>query len=99
MTYLDKLAYEERYGEVVGRCNIHKIQVIDRSCPECEDDEFSERESLSDFEKRCKNSEGIDWTCTGCEEWVETKTYSDDMARIEKGLMCFHCTYENKGGE
>jgi len=30
--------YEERYGEEVGRCNIHKVQVIDRSCPQCEDE-------------------------------------------------------------
>ena len=86
MVYLDKRDYEERYGEVVGRCNIHKIQVIDKSCPECEatfDDDVV----------------GVDWTCAGCEEWVEVKNYSDDMARIEKGLLCFHCTYENKGGE
>ena len=30
--------YEERYGEEVGHCNIHKVQVVDRSCMQCEDD-------------------------------------------------------------
>ena len=34
----DGLEYEERYGEEVGTCNIHKIQVVDRSCDLCEDE-------------------------------------------------------------
>ena len=28
--------YEERYGEEVGTCSIHKITVVDRSCDLCE---------------------------------------------------------------
>jgi hypothetical protein len=32
-------AYEERYGEEAGRCNIHQVLVVDRSCPQCEDAE------------------------------------------------------------
>ena len=34
----DGLEYEERYGEEVGTCNKHKIQVVDRSCDLCEDE-------------------------------------------------------------
>ena len=36
---MDRRAYEERYGEEVGTCNIHKAQIVDRSCPQCEDEE------------------------------------------------------------
>ena len=32
----DGLEYEERYGEEVGRCNIHKVMIVDRSCDQCE---------------------------------------------------------------
>ena len=35
---MDRYEYEEKYGEEVGRCNIHNIQVIDRSCDQCEDE-------------------------------------------------------------
>ena len=38
MTYLDKRDYEEQYGEIVGRCNVHRVQVVDRSCSQCEDE-------------------------------------------------------------
>ena len=31
--------YEERYGEEVGRCNIHKIIIVDRSCDQCYDEQ------------------------------------------------------------
>ncbi len=31
--------YEERYGEEVGTCSIHKITVVDRSCLQCEDEQ------------------------------------------------------------
>ena len=34
--FFDGLEYEERYGEEVGRCNIHKVQIVDRSCDLCE---------------------------------------------------------------
>jgi len=36
---MDRREYEERYGEEVGTCNIHKAQILDRSCPQCEDEE------------------------------------------------------------
>ena len=35
----DGLTYEERYGEEVGTCSIHKITVVDRSCLQCEDEQ------------------------------------------------------------
>ena len=35
---ISRMEYEERYGEEVGTCNIHNIQVIDRSCDQCEDE-------------------------------------------------------------
>ena len=35
---MDRDEYEERYGEEVGTCNIHKVMVVDRSCPQCEDE-------------------------------------------------------------
>jgi hypothetical protein len=34
---IDRRAYEERYGEEVGRCNIHKVIVVDNSCDQCYD--------------------------------------------------------------
>jgi rubrerythrin len=34
---IERMEYEERYGEEVGRCNTHKIQIVDRSCDLCED--------------------------------------------------------------
>ena len=35
---MDRDEYEERYGEEVGTCNIHKVMIVDRSCPQCEDE-------------------------------------------------------------
>ena len=37
MPYLDKQDYEERFGETVGFCNIHKVRVVD-NCERCEDE-------------------------------------------------------------
>ena len=36
--FFDKRDYEERYGEEVGRCNIHKVMIVDRSCDLCADE-------------------------------------------------------------
>ena len=36
--FYDKQEYEERYGEEVGTCNIHKVMVVDRGCDLCEDE-------------------------------------------------------------
>ena len=33
-----RMEYEERYGEEVGRCNRHKVEIVDRSCDLCEDE-------------------------------------------------------------
>lgn len=52
---MDRYEYEEKYGEEVGRCNIHNIQVIDRSCDQCEDE-------LRDFYKKER------WQCGECLE-------------------------------
>ena len=38
VSFYDKQEYEERYGEEVGTCNIHKVMVVDRSCDLCEDE-------------------------------------------------------------
>ena len=38
LDYMDKREYEELYGEEIGRCNIHKVQVVDRSCDQCDDE-------------------------------------------------------------
>ena len=38
MMAMDRREYEERYGEQVGTCSIHKTIVVDSSCPQCEDD-------------------------------------------------------------
>ena len=35
MPYLDKQDYEERFGETVGFCNIHRVQVADNNCERC----------------------------------------------------------------
>ena len=49
---MDRQDYEERYGEVVGRCNIHNIQVIDNSCDACEEEQALEHE-CKDFVSQC----------------------------------------------
>jgi hypothetical protein len=35
---MDRQEYEERYGEEVGTCSIHKVTVVDRSCDQCYDE-------------------------------------------------------------
>ena len=35
---MDRREYEERYGEEVGYCNVHKVTVVDRSCDQCYDE-------------------------------------------------------------
>jgi|TARA_R110000824_G_scaffold111242_1_gene259615 predicted adenine nucleotide alpha hydrolase (AANH) superfamily ATPase len=35
---ISKREYEERYGEEVGTCNVHKITVVDSSCEQCYDE-------------------------------------------------------------
>ena len=35
---MNGMEYEEKYGEEVGTCNIHKVQVVDRSCDQCIDE-------------------------------------------------------------
>ena len=49
---MDRLEYEERYGEEVGTCNIHKVQVVDRSCDLCEAEDY----------------DNTAWRCTECLE-------------------------------
>ena len=39
---MDRREYEECYGEEVGTCNIHKAQIVDRSCPQCDDEEHGD---------------------------------------------------------
>jgi hypothetical protein len=35
MAHLDKREYEERFGETVGFCNIHRVRVADSNCERC----------------------------------------------------------------
>ena len=53
VSFYDKQEYEERYGEEVGTCNIHKVMVVDRSCDLCEDE-------IAEAEDR--------WICNECGE-------------------------------
>ena len=76
-SFYDKREYEERYGEEVGTCNIHKIQVVDRSCDLCAKD-------LEEFEDEA--------TCRECEE-VRLDENGDIDARVEAGMKCSHCAY------
>ena len=75
--YMDRDYYEERYGEEVGTCNIHKIQVVDRSCDLCAND-------LEEFEDEA--------TCRECEE-VRLDENGDIDARVEAGMKCGVCAY------
>jgi len=45
--------WAELHGVEVGTCNIHKIKIIDRDCPQCED------EHLGPWE----------WICGECGEY------------------------------
>jgi len=47
---MDRREYEDRYGEEVGTCNIHKAQIVDRSCPQCEDEKLDD--GLCEWEAR-----------------------------------------------
>ena len=76
-SFYDKREYEERYGEEVGRCNIHKVQIVDRSCDLCAD-------ALEDMDK---SEDEIAWICKECGERRE------DDARVEAGMKCGVCAY------
>ena len=69
--------YTERYGEEVGRCNIHHVQVVDRSCDLCADD-FAQAEDAA--------------TCGECGE-IRIDEYGDVDARVEAGMKCGVCAY------
>tara|TARA_Y100000034_G_scaffold125605_1_gene175557 strand:+ start:1126 stop:1389 length:264 start_codon:yes stop_codon:yes gene_type:complete len=75
--YMDRDYYEERYGEEVGTCNRHKVQVVDRSCDLCAD----ELEQAEDSAR-----------CRECDE-VRLDEYGDIDARVEAGMKCGVCTY------
>lgn len=77
ISFYDKREYEERYGEEVGRCNTHKVQVVDRSCDLCID----ELEQAEDAAR-----------CRECEE-VRMDEYGDIDARVVAGMKCGVCAY------
>lgn len=52
VSFYAKQEYEEKYGEEVGTCNIHKVQVVDRSCDLCEAEDY----------------DNAAWRCTECLE-------------------------------
>ena len=93
---MDRYEYEEKHGEEVGRCNIHNIQVIDRSCDQCEDElrDFykGENRGLTFGEAWAKAFTGDKfgkerWQCGEC---LEIRI---DDARVESGMKCGVCTY------
>jgi hypothetical protein len=68
MYYLDKQEYEERYGETVGFCNIHKVAVADNNCERC----YIEHEcELLSTCCGAGSNEYIDEFCNACNEYAE----------------------------
>ena len=74
---ISRMEYEERYGEEVGRCNIHKVMIVDRSCDQCED-ELKQSEDAA--------------RCIECEE-IRIDEYGDIDIRVEAGMKCGVCAY------
>ena len=74
---ISRAEYEERYGEEVGRCNIHKVQVVDRSCDLCAD-ELEQAEDAA----RCKEYEEVRMDEDGGID-----------ARVVAGMKCGVCAY------
>ena len=75
--FFDGLEYEERYGEEVGTCNVHKVKVVDRSCDLCAD-WTEEAEAKA--------------TCGECGE-VRLDADGEIDARVEGGMKCGVCAY------
>jgi hypothetical protein len=75
MPYLDKQDYEERFGETVGFCNTHKVQIVDSNCERCED-EMAEVECNACEEKKM-NIYRIYWSRTTKDTGQEIRNATD----------------------